>query len=185
MIWYVSWQNGRDNALLHLFYTSLFSITKTLAFLSEAMNFFSSSYFVCLLVSFKPTKTEQRQSCSQSAHNVPVWSSERQLTATKLPWLPLWGRAPNACRAWTMDRPKNTVETLLLTISTAICRDIPYIAVGLIESSFWRFSVDRPLMKRKHGEIPILFLDTLVTVIYRILPRVLEYKACQEPLFSL
>ena len=37
----------------------------------------------------------------------------------------------------------------------------------------------------KHGAIPILLLDTLVTVICRSLPNVLEYKACQEQLFPL
>ena len=37
----------------------------------------------------------------------------------------------------------------------------------------------------KHAAIPILFLDTYGTVIYWSLPSVLDYKACQEPLFPL
>ena len=41
LIWYVRWQNRRDNALLHSFCTLLFLIPKTLACLSEAMNLLS------------------------------------------------------------------------------------------------------------------------------------------------
>ena len=45
LIWFVRWQNRRDNALLHLLYASLFSIPKMLACLSEAMKLFSSYLF--------------------------------------------------------------------------------------------------------------------------------------------
>ena len=37
--------------------------------------------------------------------------------------------------------------------ATAIGHDIPYIPVGLIESSFWRFAVDRALMKCNPGNM--------------------------------
>ena len=43
--------------------------------------------------------------------------------------------------------------TIYIDSATAISRDIPYIPVGLIESSFWRFPVDRALMKSKHGNM--------------------------------
>ena len=44
MIGYVMWQNSRDNAFLRVLYTSLFSILKNLACLSEAMKLFSYSF---------------------------------------------------------------------------------------------------------------------------------------------
>ena len=51
---------------------------------------------------------------------------------------------------------KNSVETLLLSTSIALLRSVVKfhtIPVGLIESSIWRFAVDRALMKSNHGNL--------------------------------
>ena len=51
---------------------------------------------------------------------------------------------------------KNSVETLLLSISIALLRSVVKfhtIPVGLIESSFWRVAVDRALMKSNYGNM--------------------------------
>ena len=79
----------------------------------------------------------------------------------------------------------NSAATLFLTLSTAPLRSVVTFHTLLLDSlsCLLRFAVGRVLMKSKHCAVPMLFLDTLVTVFCRSLPSVLDNKGFQEPLF--